>query len=193
MSLSSLVSSIHNSRGRYGNKRKVKKAADTVEKKSVRKAAAKQKPIKDTKKRKANGKESNLLRMKRLREERELDSGRDEESATITPIEREETDEVRGAVSQQVQPVKPQTLSIQPDGEALIEGEERCSLPEKVAEEPKDEKDGMFGDLFKQVEEEETSAIGLLIASLPDIPAQELLEEAEEIKTLLRRRGGIQR
>lgn len=182
----SLISSIQNSRGRFKKKRRSNKAHDARKQKSAKKAVvtAKQKHIEDANKRQRSGNGEGLLRMKRLREERELEQGHDEENRG--------TAEVGGVVAQRVQVGHLQELSVEPGEEASSVGEAPCAVEEKV-DGPSNEDDGFFSDLFKSVMAEEVSPTVALAASLPDIPAQELLDEAEEIKTLLRRRGGIQR
>ena len=203
----SLISSIQNSRGRFKKKRRSNKTHDARKQKSAKKAVmtAKQKHIEDANKHQRSGNGEELLRMKRLREERELGQGHDEENtistqhvpgdASLTQTESEEnrgTAEVGGVVAQRVQVGHLQELSIEPGEEASSVGEAPCATDEKV-DGPSNEDDGFFSDLFKSVVAEEVSPTVALAASLPDIPAQELLDEAEEIKTLLRRRGGIQK
>lgn len=203
----SLISSISNSRGRFKKKRQSNKTHDARKQKSAKKAVvtAKQKHIEDANKRQRSGNGEELLRMKRLREERESEPGHDEENtistqhvsgdASLTQIESEEDQGATaegGVVVQGVQLGKPQELSIEPGKEASSEVEAPCATDEKV-DGPSNEDDGFFGDLFNTVMAEEVSPTVALAASLPDIPAQELLDEAEEIKTLLRRRGGIQK
>ena len=93
---------------------------------------------------------------------------------------------------QSVQLGKPKELSLESDEEASSAGEAPCATDEKV-DVPSNEDDGFFGDLFKAEMVEEFSPTMALAASLPDVSAQELHDEAEEIKTLLKRRGGIQK
>ena len=203
----SLISSIQNSRGRFKKKRRSNKTHDARKQKSAKKAVvtAKQKHIEDANERQGSGNGEELLRMKRLREERELEQGHDEENtistqhvpgdASLTQTESEEnrdTAEVGGVVAQRVQVGQSQDLSVEPGEEASSAGEAPCAVEEKADKEPSEE-DGFFSDLFQSVVAEEVSPTVALAASLPDIPAQELLDEAEEIKTLLQRRGGVQK
>ena len=193
----SLISSISNSRGRFKKKHRGNKAHDSGKQKSAKKAAvaAKQK----------SGSGEDLLRMKRLREERESEQGHDEENMLLTPhvpgdasLTQIESEKDQGAtaeggvVVQSVQLGKPKELSLEPDGEASGEVEAPCATDEKADMPPKED-DGFFGDLFKMEKVEEFSPTVALAASLPDVSAQELHDEAEEIKTLLKRRGGIQK
>ena|GEM_PF-6647150 len=193
----SLISSISNSRGRFKKKRRVNKAHDSGKQKSAKKAAV------AAEQRSESG--DDLLLMKRLREERESEQGHDEENmllATNVPGDASliqiESGEDQGAtaegsvVVQSVQLGKPKELSLEPDGEASGEVEAPCATDERVDMPPKED-DGFFGDLFHTVVEEEFSPTKSLAASLPDISAQELHDEAEEIKTLFKRRGGIQK
>jgi hypothetical protein len=198
----SLISSISSSRGRFNKKHRGNKAHDAAKQKSAKKAAvaAKQKHIEDANKKKRSGSGDDLLRMKRLREERESEPGHDEENIILTPhvtggasltqIDSEEdqgTANVRSGIAKSVPLGQPKELSLEPGKEAHGEIDAPCATGEKV-DEPSGEENGLFGDLFKTVLKEEISPTRSLAASLPDISAQELLDEAEEIKTLLRRR-----
>lgn len=52
---------------------------------------------------------------------------------------------------------------------------------------PGDEgKDAFLGGLFDEEEEEEESPVEILIASLPDVNLEEVVDAAEEVKTLMR-------
>ena len=203
----SLISSISNSKGRFKKKRRVNKANDSGKQKSAKKAAvaAKQKRIEDANERQKSGNGDDLLLMKRLREERESEQGHDEENMLLTSnvpgdasLTQIESGEDQGAtaegsvVVQSVQLGKPKELSLEPDGEASGEVEAPCATDERVDMPPKED-DGFFGDLFKTEMVEEFSPTVALAASLPDVSAQELHNEAKEIKTLLQRRGGIQK
>jgi len=204
----SLISSISNLRGRFKKKSRVNKAHDSGKQKSAKKAAvaANQKGIEDANKQQRSGNGKDLLRMKRLREERESEPGHDEENMLLTPhvpgdasLTQTESEEDQGAtaeggvVVQNVQLGKPQEqLSIEPGQGAPSEVEAPCATDEKV-DGLSNEEDGFFGDLFKTVVIEEFSPTVALAASLSDVSAQELLDEAEEVKTLLQRHGGIQR
>lgn len=198
----SIISSISNSRGRFNKKHRGSKAHDDGKQKPVKKAAvaAKQKHIEDANKKKGSGSADDLLRMKRLREERESEPGHDEENMFLTPhvtggasltqIDGEEeqgTAEVRSGIAQSVPLAQPKELSLEPGKEAPSEIEAPCATGIKV-DEPSGEDNGFFGDLFKEEVKEEISPTQILAASLPDISAQELIKEGKEIKAILRRR-----
>jgi len=72
------------------------------------------------------------------------------------------------------QPVQPEESS---------DKEENQDAASEKAEESKE--DGSLTDIFKQEEEEEASFLDGLIASLPDITAQELLKDFEEVNALI--------
>ena len=68
--------------------------------------------------------------------------------------------------------------------------EEASTASEKVEEKAEDgaenkKPDGLLADIFEQEEEEERSFLAGLVASLPDITAQELFKDVEEVKGLM--------
>ena len=76
----------------------------------------------------------------------------------------------------------------QPDAEPAAEEKGVTGVPESAGDgesEPEGEDEGdSFSNLFSQEEEEENPLAGL-ITSLTDVAAGELIEEAQEVKTLL--------
>ena len=81
------------------------------------------------------------------------------------------------------QPPQPESELAVPTEETLPEEEKDLNaLMEKEAEGK--EEDDSFSDLFGQGEEEENPLAGL-ITSLPDVTAEEILEEAKELQIML--------
>ena len=103
-------------------------------------------------------------------------------------VEDSEEDEAQ-AVDLFEQPNKPEgELSAQPKEEPTAEEKDVSSLLGKAEEEKgeqgNEEEDISFSSLFDEEEEEENPLAGL-ITSFPDITAQELLEEVQEVKKIV--------
>jgi len=68
----------------------------------------------------------------------------------------------------------------------IFEPSPQSEEPPAEAGTPGDEgKDAFMGGLFDQEEEEEASPVEMLIASLPDIALEEVINTADEVKTLM--------
>jgi len=78
-----------------------------------------------------------------------------------------------------------------PSIEGIVEEENKDELkdifqPSPQPEAPAEEKkDAFMSGLFDEEEEEEESPVEILIASLPDINLEEVIDAAEEVKTLM--------
>ncbi len=91
----------------------------------------------------------------------------------------EDTPDVKDTSAQSTQSENP-TPGDEPSGKAPESGDEA------VAVEPESEGKNLFSDsLFEQQGDEEETPIQGLIASLPDITVQEVLNAAEEVKALM--------
>ena len=62
------------------------------------------------------------------------------------------------------------------------------STPNRESSEPEEPQEAEIASLFKYEEAEEDSSRGL-VASLPEVSIEELLEQARELRTMLRRHG----
>jgi len=62
------------------------------------------------------------------------------------------------------------------------------STPNRESSEPDEPQEAEMASLFKYEEAEEDSSRGL-VASLPEVSIEELLEQARELRTMLRRHG----
>ncbi len=70
---------------------------------------------------------------------------------------------------------------INPDAEGALEVQQDSGQPEE------DEIDGgLFSSIFGEMEEEDASPLSILIASLPEVSSDELLDDLEEMKELMR-------
>ena len=106
-----------------------------------------------------------------------------EADALLTPMGAGEEEGVTGEADAITQPVQLEKLlgsDVQADA-ALEKTEEEAGVKGE-----KEGKNGLLGNLFEEEEEEEDSGISSLIASLPDITAEELLGEAQELTALIR-------
>ena len=80
------------------------------------------------------------------------------------------------------QPVQPEELSDKEENQDVASEK----AEEKTASTAESKEDGSLTDIFKQEEEEEATFLDGLIAALPDITAQELLKDLEEVNALIR-------
>lgn len=203
----SVLSLIGKSRGRFNKKRRParpKGAASPGKGKPPERAAstALQSDPRAPRKGEAMGDGEKLVRMRRLREEKESVPEQDEENTDMIrriggdPVLAQVGDEQKGGTEKAENAVA--QLDGGGQGVALsAETTERsgavetpCASPDGEA--PQSSEDGFFGDLFKAVVEDEATPIAALTASLPDVSVDELLAEAAKIRSMARRtpRGG---
>ena len=133
-----------------------------------------------------------LLMTQRLREEREsspwykegesLLNGTDEPADEGVALP-EETPDVPPAADEEGAAPLP--------GETTDEGIGECLVP-GGAEEVTDEEREFLASIFNQEIEEEETALDRLIASLPDVTAEELYDELMEVKTLMQLRYDVE-
>ena len=139
-----------------------------------------------------------------------------EERVNRKPIDLEEADEQLGQLAGVdesgskdgggdgvedlfTKPNPPQELAVEPENQTLVEGKDLDSLLVGTGEEEKEgqekegqekekegEKEGGLYDIFSDEEEEEENPLAGLIATLPDVTAQELFDETKEVDELLR-------
>lgn len=186
----SVLSSLMNSRGRFNKKRRSAENSTSPRKRAPQKPAGEQ----SAKKRRKKDGGGDLLTMKRLRESR--DSTPQQESAAAVPQALEErvgkTSEMQAPdrLVQAVGVVDGSTAAGEAghndrrDVQASDDADKPCAAPENEAQAQKD--DGMFGDLFDNLVEEEVSVTEALVASMPHVAADELVDEAAKVSAMLR-------
>jgi len=137
-----------------------------------------------------------LVRMRRLREEKESVPEQDEENTDMIrriggdPLLAQGGDEQKGgrekvenAIAQYDEGAALSAETTEPSGAV----DAPCASPKEEAPQSSDD-NSFFGDLFKAVVDDEATPIGSLIASMADVSARELLTEAQQIKTVARRK-----
>ena len=186
----SLLSYIMNSRGRFKKKRRSAKNSTSPRKQ----AAGSRGENEGGKKRRKKDSGEDLLTMKRLREKRDsTPQGETEvavpqalDSEVVQTMELQSPERLEQAVG--TLDVATGTGETEDTERGDVEGFDDADKPCAVAEgETQGEEDGgMFGDLFDNLVEEEVSVTQALVASIPDLGADELVEEAAKVSGILR-------
>jgi len=200
----SVLSLIGNSRGRFNKKRRPSrpKGANSSGKGKPPKRAVSASQKGDPRaprKGEALGDGEKLVRMRRLREEREPVPQQDEENSDMIrriggdPLlaqgGHEQSADTEGAESTIARPDKGGEGAALSAGATEGSGAVDAPCAKSNEEDPQSSDDnGFFGDLFKTVVEDEATPVGSLTASLPDVSARELLSEAEQLKSAARRK-----
>ena len=203
----SVLSLIGNSRGRFNKKhphsrpKGAKPAGKGRPPKTTVSAAQKGDP-RAPRKGEAMGDGEKLVRMRRLREEREPVPEQDEQNTDMIrriggdPSLAQGSNEQDGHTKIAERPVarpdegaESAALSAEATDRSRVLNAPCASASEET---PKSSDDGgFFGDLFKAVVEDETTPVGSLTASVPDVSAQDLLSDAQQVKTMMRRKSRI--
>lgn len=203
----SVLSLISNSRGRFNRKHRPGRPKASTSpgkarppKRAIPTAASRSDP-RAQRKGQAMGDGEKLVRMRRLREEKESASGQDEENMDMIrrmggePIAALPGDAGQNATGKTERPtgrsVGGKGGAAQSAGteEPFVAQDAPCATSvEEAARSGHD--NGFFGDLFTAVVEEEIAPIKLLAAALPDVSVDELLAEAARIKSMVRRTSG---
>ena len=197
----SVLSAIGNSKGRFSKKRRPKGAASPGKERPAKTtvSTAPRSDPRSPRKGEAVGDGEKLVRMKRLRDERESLPEPDEEKngdmirrmggdPVLAQVEDEEDAIVKaGHASAQPDAAKPgaggPTETRKGSG---APGDAPCAVPSDEAPRSSDDS-GFFGDLFTTVIQEEATPIESLTASISDVSADELVAEAARIKSMARR------
>jgi hypothetical protein len=200
----SVLALIGNSRGRFNKKRRPSrpKAANSPGKGKPPKRAvstAQKGDPRAPRKGESMGDGEKLVRMRRLREEKESVPEQDAENTDMIrriggdPLLAQGGDERNGDTEQAEDAIalsdeRAQGATLSTETTELIGAlDGPCAAPNQEA--PQSSEDSsFFGDLFKAVVEDEATPVGSLTASIPNVSARQLLSEAEQIKTMARRK-----
>ena len=106
---------------------------------------------------------------------RDIDMGLDAGSNT----DEKDEDKMKDVFTQ---PAEPEAVAASEEPSVESKGE---SGKEEIAGPESKGGDGLLDNLFEQEEESEESPVRSLIASLPDIPVEEVLSAVEEVKALM--------